>query len=218
MNTFLPASYRFTPNKVLNDILKYSFTHPKNSILIYLLWILALIFVLLLLGMLITPKSYYDVSLRVIACAGIMLSGAMAILYYPLTYSSYTAEQFKFAGKSNLSVRMLANGSKPTKIDDYKPYPYKLYYNEKGDGYLGVMTNGKFTPGTEEPAPTFYKYYQYIQQHKLADKFKHDATLKRDGRYLTRNDKAQWILTNNKDVTLHLVDNTKVKQTNVVKN
>ena len=137
------------------------------------------------------------------------------MFFQPEPGASYVAEQFKYTDNGNLTISM-SSGSRPTKIKDHKPYPYELYCEESG--YLGTMKNSKFTPGNEDPAPMFYKYYQYIQQHKLANKFKHDVTLKRDGRYLTQNGKAQWILTNNKDVTLHLVDNTKVKQTNVVKN
>ena len=225
MNTFLPASYRFSLSKLL-DVKEIMYT--KNSIEVYLLWILALLSFLGLIGMsihisgrkvhLIAPESWFDGFSRVMVCAEIIFFGTMAVNPYPLMYSSYTSQQFKCTDKGNLSVRMLANNPHPTKIDDHKPYPYKLYYNEKGDGYLGVMTNGKFTPGTEEPAPTFYKYYQYIQQHKLADKFKHDATLKRDGRYQTRNGKAQWVLTNNRDATLHFTDNTNVEQAHVVEN
>ena len=35
MNTFLPASYRFTPSKLLDASSKYNLIHPMNSIRIW---------------------------------------------------------------------------------------------------------------------------------------------------------------------------------------
>ena len=230
MNTFLPASYRFAPSKLLNASSKYNLMHPMNSTRI---WgnLLSIIIFLLIIGIFIYTgingrrllKSETDyfifLGLILLLFLGIAVSRGIVSRSKPESYSSYILERFKYTDKSNLAIKMLDNGSKPTKIDDHKPYPYQLYYHSNNKYVcLGTMKNSKFTPGNEDPAPMFYKYYQYIQQHKLADKFKHDVTLKRDGRYQTRNGKAQWVLTNNKDVILHLVDNTKVKQTSVVKN
>ena len=228
MNTFLPASYRFTPSKLLDASSKYNLMHPMNSIRVWGCSIFT-ICLLLMIGIFIylqkkedsltnTQVTHY-MTLMLVPTIGALVSLCIIIVFQPEPCASYVAERFKYTDKSNLAIKMLDNGSRPTKIDDHKPYPYQLYYHSNNKYvYLGTMKNGKFTPGNEDPAPVFYKYYQYVQEHKLANKFKHDATLKRDGRYLTRNGKAQWILTNNKDVTLHLVDNTKVKQTNVVKN
>ena len=236
MNAFLPAGYCFSPNKLLNDFLKYNIFHPVSSVRIWEYWIFAIVCLLLSIGITIhisNKKVHLDKISKVswyiflVVMSSVLFVGtgyyfaSTAINSDPhLYYSFYTNSAFKCADKGNLSVRMLDNNPHPIKIDDHKPYPYKLHYDDddEGDEYLGTMKNGKFTPSTDGLGPTFYKYCQYIQQHKLADKFKHDATLKRDGRYQTRDGKAQWVLTNNKDVILHLVDNTSVGQAHVVEN
>lgn len=229
MQTFLPANYRFSPSKLLDAEERYKFAHPIDTTHIWGYFIAATICLLLVIVIfiicnknknhLVGLKAKLYIIVEFALSMGILIFALMPVHYSPEPYFLYKSEDFKYTDRGNLVITMLGKAPKPTKIDDHKPYPYQLCY--KGDMeyiHLGTMKNGKFTPGNEDPAPTFYKYYQYIQQHKLADKFKHNVTLKRDGRYQTRNGKAQWVLTNNKDVILHLVDNTKVKQTSVVKN
>ena len=236
MPTLLPSSYSFSTDKLIH------FNDYNNSCIMILIMMFCVLFMMGFIGIDIIgrcceqEKDYHEYMtskqrvLNFVEGCFFALVLLFCFINIPsmikeVNGAEYVRQDFRYPIiNSNLVVKCTnnsihANSSTiPQYVSDHKSYPYKLYAKQDNSKYyLGIMKNNNFEPGTTYAAGLFFKYMKYVNSHHLENKFKQGFYFKQSGKYLNGN-KAQWILTNNHDINLHLVDNTIVKESRMSTN
>lgn len=242
MQHFLPSSYSFNTNKLVHfndyhdDILRSNF---ENYFVIFFLALLIAVCVciaFICVDYCISDRRYLQkhpsegVSALgwglVCLCIIVQFSNTISTCMNDDHKDIYALQDFKYPiTNSNFVVRWWNSypTSKitdvPKHVSDHKKYPYKLYVKQANlqKRYLGTMKNGNFEPAKTYTAGLFYKYVQYIQNHHLEKKFKRNVYFVQSGKYLNGKN-IQWILTNKRDIVLHLNDDAIVKESRIAVN
>lgn len=248
MQTFLPSGYNFSLNQLINFNDYQNGITTKIIILSIISIIFGLIAGIIAISVLRDVhndhkhgKAGFETSLFSIlgvisVCMMIVCFSFVPIFQNDLHTEDFIEQDFCYpVTNSNLVIRCIGtnnivnnlvndvSGKRistniPQSIHDKGEYPYELYV-KKADSkyYLGTMKNNIFRPAKTYIASVFYKYIQYAQGHHLENKFKQNMYFIQNNKYLSGN-KVQWILTNNHDTDLHLVDNTTVKESKITTN
>lgn len=235
MQTFLPNNYSFSINNLINPT-SYFIKLTVPIIIVSIIMLVMTIIILLMMHISKSHKIWHGISLGIILLTGsIFIYGIYrnGFSQNPVDLPSlYTSQKFKIANKSNLYVKMNYDSQLHPKTQlDNNRYPYDIYLshnfdlnkleqkvNDSEEYHIGTVSNGKLKCNNTVIAPIFYKYYAYIKQHHLEQKFRECAYLEFDPRYMTKTMKSQVVLSNHKDTVLHFEDNTVVKQSRVTKN
>ena len=238
MQTFLPSSYSFSLNQLSNfNGYQNSVTNKiiTNSIISILLGLMAGIIAASFLRAAydnhkhseadnsITITTLFFAIGMTVACVMILCFSFVPMHYNDWHTEAFIKQDFHYpVANSNLVIKCISTDNRttniPQSIHDSEKYPYKLYVKQANSKYyLGTMKNDIFKPAKTYTASVFYQYIQYIQDHHLENKFNQHMYFTQNSKYIDRH-KVQWILTNNHDIDLHLVDNTSVKKSKVTTN
>lgn len=224
MQTILPAGYSFTLDKLVNSQLREHIAHPTQYIFLLGILVIISIFFIVNCWALFADYRHKDDTVRhrfifeasfITIITVLYLTGIYIAMKNEL-YDQYTTAFFEYPIKSNLQVHTVNQKYSPKTINDHSKKPYKLYTNKKV--YLGKIIDGKFISTDNEASTIFYQYHMYVMKHHLAKKFSKQIVFKKDKHYhLIDNHHAQWVLTNNNDLVLHLDKNFHVTESKMIK-